>query len=280
MRDLLADSLNGVILVFLISSMLTLGLSVTVRQILVPLSDARLVISSLATNYVLVPLIAIVVTRIIPLDEALRSGFVLYALAAGSEAGPRFVETGKGNVALAVGLLVLFLAVNIVYVPMILAVALPEAHIDRVKLLTKLVVLVALPTGVGLFLKARHAAITARLRPGADRLSTVFMWLLLALVLLLNVADLSRLLGSGGLLAAALFFTLAFAAGYLTGGRERSDRRTLGIMTFARNASLTLVIAGQVFADRPGALVMIIAMAVVSMLIAVPVASWLGRRGT
>src|ERR1700752_2608621 len=81
-RDLLADSLNGVILVFLISSMLTLGLSVTVRQILVPLSDARLVISSLATNYVLVPLIAIVVTRIIPLDEALRSGFVLYALAA------------------------------------------------------------------------------------------------------------------------------------------------------------------------------------------------------
>ena len=51
-------------------------------------------------------------------------------------------------------------------------------------------------------------------------------------------------------------------------------------MTFARNASLTLVIAGQVFADRPGALVMIIAMAVVSMLIAVPLAHWFGRRGT
>ena len=42
-------------LVFVVSSMLAVGLSLTVKQILAPLRDTRLVLLALAANFVLTP---------------------------------------------------------------------------------------------------------------------------------------------------------------------------------------------------------------------------------
>ena len=56
-------------LTFVVASMLGTGLSLTVAQILQPLKNARLVILALLANFVLVPLLAFVITRVLPLDR-------------------------------------------------------------------------------------------------------------------------------------------------------------------------------------------------------------------
>ncbi len=53
-------------LTFVVASMLATGLSLTVAQILQPLKNARLVILALLANFVLVPLLAYGITRVIP----------------------------------------------------------------------------------------------------------------------------------------------------------------------------------------------------------------------
>lgn len=62
------DSL--ITLVFVISNMAALGLSLTGSQILAPLKNGRLVLRSLLANFVLVPFLAFVLTTIIPLDHS------------------------------------------------------------------------------------------------------------------------------------------------------------------------------------------------------------------
>ncbi len=67
-------------LIFVLTSMLGMGFSLTVQQILVPLRDRKLVIFSLAANFVLVPLLALGVLFIFPLSEGLSIGFSFLTL--------------------------------------------------------------------------------------------------------------------------------------------------------------------------------------------------------
>jgi len=59
--------------------MVAMGLSLAVPQIIAPLRNVRLVILALFANFVLVPLIASVIVRVIPVGEPLRIGLILLA---------------------------------------------------------------------------------------------------------------------------------------------------------------------------------------------------------
>ena len=58
LNDLLIRGSSVAVVVFVVSSTLSVGLSLTVGQILAPLKNPRLVVLSLAANFVLAPLVA------------------------------------------------------------------------------------------------------------------------------------------------------------------------------------------------------------------------------
>jgi len=277
MQEFLTVALKLSIVVFLVTAMLHIGTSLTLRQILEPLRNARLVIISLGASYILIPLTAVVISRAIPLEQPLRIGLVLLSMTAGSEAGPKIIETAKGNIAFSVALLTMQLAVTIIYVPLVLSLLLPEVHFNHSKLLLKLFALVLLPMVSGLFLKARHGSIAERISPFMHSMSTLFMFLMASLIIILNFAEIVRLIGSGAILAGAIFVIIAFIIGYLVGGPGQDTRRTLGFMSGARNSSISLMIASQVF-DDPDVLLMITLTVILMLLILLPTAYWFGRR--
>ncbi|GAB4373494.1 MAG: hypothetical protein Kow00121_16840 [Elainellaceae cyanobacterium] len=87
--------------------MFSLGLSLTLQQILHPLKDAGLVVRVLLANFVLVPLVAYLLKTVIPLDPSLAIGLILLAIPAGARFLPKLVQVSKGNVPLSVGLMIL-----------------------------------------------------------------------------------------------------------------------------------------------------------------------------
>ena len=54
---------------FVLTSMLSMGLSLTVSQIIQPLRSIRLVITALAANFVVLPAAAFALSRIIPKEQ-------------------------------------------------------------------------------------------------------------------------------------------------------------------------------------------------------------------
>ena len=268
MQEILAKTLPLVALVFLASAMFSVGLDLTARQIVEPLRNRRLVGAALVANVVLVPLIALAIARLIPMDHALAIGIVVYSLAAGTEGGPKFVQLSKGNAGFAVGLLAVLLSITIVCMPMALSLAVPDAHIDRGSLLVKLLMAVAVPIGAGLAIRATRAALADRLSAFMHRAVLVLLAVFFVQVIVVNYEAMLAV-QSGALLGAVLYFALAFAVGYLLGGPRTENRRALAIMTFVRNAPISMTTASQVFPHEPGVLVMVTMLAALSVVFAV-----------
>src|ERR1051326_8778573 len=85
------------VFVFLISSMLGTGMGLTFRVLIEPLSQGRLVLLALGLNFVLAPLLAWLVTMVIPLQSGHAIGLLLLGGDAGAPFVPKLVETARGN---------------------------------------------------------------------------------------------------------------------------------------------------------------------------------------
>src|SRR2546426_2140118 len=93
---------NLAVAVFVISSMLSMGLSLTMQQILEPLRNGRLVILALVLNFIVVPALAYGLAKtILANQQSLGTGMILLGTAAGAPFLPKLTQVAKGNLAFA-----------------------------------------------------------------------------------------------------------------------------------------------------------------------------------
>ena len=142
---------------FVISSMLAMGMSLTVKQILDPLRNVRLVVLALVGNFVLVPALAWVLTVLLPLGQPQSTALILLGACAGAPFLPKLAQMSKGNLALSVGLMVMLMIVTIVYAPLVLPLLLPGVQVDVAAIAQSLILLMLLPLALGLLVKWRYA---------------------------------------------------------------------------------------------------------------------------
>src|SRR3954449_11396659 len=76
MATFLSTLLNIAVIIFAVTSMLSVGFGHTLREIIGPLRHPRGVIRVLAANFVLVPLLAFGVGRLLSLDQPLEIGLM------------------------------------------------------------------------------------------------------------------------------------------------------------------------------------------------------------
>ena len=275
--ELLAKAVPFAMLGFVVSSMLAVGLSLTLAQIADPLRNIRLVSMGLLANFVLMPLAAVLLARALRLDTSLGVGLLVLGAAAGAPFLPLLAKLSKGNLAFAVGLMVLLMVLTVGYMPLVLPRLLEGVSVDAAKIARSLVFLMLLPLGVGLAVKAWYEAAAARVKPVLDRVSSVCLILLITLMTVTNFDKMVDVFGSRGILAAILFLLLGFGIGYVLGGPARETRRVLALGTAQRNIAASLVV-GQNFTD-PKVVVMVIIVAIASLLILIPWSRALARSG-
>jgi BASS family bile acid:Na+ symporter len=278
LENILSTLQNLFTLTFVATSMLSMGLSLTVSQILQPLRNTRLVIMALAANFVIVPAIAFVLSRIIPLDQSVQIGLLLLGTAAGAPFLPKLAQIAKANVAFAVGLMAMLVIVTIVYLPIVLPLLLPGVKVDAGKIALSLIVTMLVPLIVGLFIKARYEGAAGELQPVMSQISNISLALLLVLMLGLNFRNVIDLFGSGAILATVLFIAISVAGGYLLGGPGTDTKQVLALGSGQRNLSAAFIIATSNFADQPNVLVYLAAVGLVGGFILFPTAAEFGKR--
>ena len=278
MENILSTLQNLFTLAFVVTSMLSMGLSLTVSQILQPLRSTRLVIMALAANFVVIPAAAFALSRIIPLDQSVQIGLLLMGTAAGAPFLPKIAQIAKANVAFAVGLMTLLMVVTIVYLPIVLPLVLPGVEVDTVQIALSLIVTMLAPLLIGLFVKARYEGAAGSLQPVMAQISTISLALLLVLMLGLNFKNVIALFGTGAILATILFIAISILGGYLLGGPSTDTKRVLALGTGQRNLSAAFIIATGSFADQPNVLIYLAAAGLVGMLVVFPTAGEFGKR--
>ncbi len=264
-------------LLFVVSSMLATGLSLTVAQIVQPLKNARLVILALLANFVLVPLLAIVITRVVPLDEALQVGLIVLATTAGAPFLVKEVQAAKGNLSLGVGLMFLLMVVTIFYVPLVLPLLLPGVAVNAWDIAKSLIVTMLIPIILGLMVRSHSPEGAANWAPLMNKVSGIALLLMLVTGLGLNVANIIDLIGSRGFLALILFVVGSLLIGMLMGGRDPAVRSVLGLGTAQRNVAAAILVTTLNFGDTM-TLPFVLVASIVLPLILIPTARMLGKR--
>src|SRR5215472_2260740 len=274
--EILSKIVPIAMLTFVVSSMLAMGLSLSVSQILAPLRDYKLIALALIANFALMPFAAFAIARLLRLDQPLGIALLLLGTASGAPFLPLLARISKGNLAFSVGLMVLLMVVTVGYMPLVLPLVLEGVSVDPMKIGRSLVLLMMLPLAIGLVVKARLSGLAAKVQPSLSKLSTLSLALLIVLLLITNMQNVLSLYGTRGVLASILFIAAGSGMGWLLGGPQSDTRGVMALGTAQRNIAAALVVGGQNFKD-PKVIVMVVVVAIVGLLLLMPLARYLSK---
>jgi bile acid:Na+ symporter, BASS family len=277
MTQFLAQLANVAVQVFVVTSMLSVGLGFTVRQIIDQLRSARLIASALVANFALVPLLAFAVAHVLPLNRPLEIGVILLGTAAGSPFLTKLTQAAGGSVALSAGLLVLLMLITVVFMPVVVPLALPDVRVNARAIVVSLFVTMLLPLGAALLVRARFQRWTDPLRPLLDRVSTIALVVLIVAIFLAHLQAILGVFGIEAILAAFFVIGGGFVMGCVLGGAGSDTRGVMGLGTAQRNIAAAAVVATQDF-PNPDILVMVVISSLVGIAILFPTAWMLRKR--
>lgn len=236
--------------ILLVSLTLGAGLQVDRDHLKAILGNFGLLGRALLANFIIVPLLGVILAKLFRLPSPVATGFLLMAIAPGVPFVLASVRKRGGRLALAVELAVFLPLLSIVTVPLTAAWVLPadaRAELPLARFALTLVLFQLLPLLIGIAAGGRFPNLAARLeRP----LKIVFFASALGLIALLLpqiVHGVASVYGSLGGLAMLSLSLLAMATGWLLGGPALEDRRVLGIGTTLRNVGLCALIATTSF---------------------------------
>ena len=277
MSEVVSSLTNAFTLGFVVTSMFGLGLGLTVGQIVEPLKQVRLVLLALLANFVIVPAVAYALTRILPLEQDLQIGLILFSAVAGAPLSIKATQSANGDMRFAVGLIALQVIATVAYLPLVLPLLIPGVRVDTIAIAMPLILQILLPLGLGLLMNARYDEEAELTRPLMRDISNICLALMLILNLS-NVGSVLGLIGTGAILAVLLVIAVGLLAGYLLGGPEAKTRRALAIGTGQRNFAAAFVIGVGNFDDRPTVIVMLLAASLISIAIVLLVSCELVKR--
>ena len=229
--------------IFIITSMVTLGLSNTVSQVLAPLKDKNLIIRVLLLNFILVPVLAYFLVAGFNLPIGLAIGLILVGTAAGSPFLPRVIQIPAEKRIMAGALAVLLTILSVFYIPFVVPFMVPgEGLINPLYLFMAFVGMILIPLGVALYLRSGREAKVARLLPWLDRTSYGAFFAAFIGIIYVFFDQLTAIIGYGGLIAIIIFILAAFGLGYLLGGYEAGMRGVLAFGTAQRGLAVALVL--------------------------------------
>lgn len=279
LNEIITTIANLALLLFVITSMLAMGMNLTVKQIIDPLRNIRLVVLMLVGNFILVPALAFTLTVILPMGQAQTTALILLGACAGAPFLPKLAQMSKGDLPLSVGLMVMLMVVTIFYAPLVLPLLLPGAQVDVAAMAQSLILLMLLPLVIGLLVKWRYADTATGWQPHLSQVSTYSLMVLIAAALLLQFRNIIGAVGSWVIIGAILLAAGALVIGYLLSfGSNAAGRKVAALGTGQRNLSAALLV-GASFGD-PETLIMTLVASLVLMVLLIVIGGEIGKRQT
>jgi BASS family bile acid:Na+ symporter len=238
-----------------VSTMFGAGLQIDRERLVETLRQYGLIAKALLANFILVPLVAILLVKYFQVDTGFAIGIVLMSMAPGV---PFLVNSagreGGGSLSFALTIAFCFAALSVITIPITIELVPPPtdaAHVPIMKFLTTLVAFQLVPLLLGAVIGPRLAA------PVIEKVVRVSHLLFFAATLVFVVLvfpqlvhSVSKVYGYGHLLIIACVGIFSVGIGWLLGGPKREYRRTLSIATLMRNIGLcTLIGTDPTFAN-------------------------------
>jgi BASS family bile acid:Na+ symporter len=242
--------------VFVISTMLNVGLTQKLSDILGHLKNGPFVLKMLLANFVLAPILMIVTLRFMPFDPALKAGLLLFSLCAGAPFLIKLTQLAEHKVAIGAAIMMLLMIATVLYVPIVLPRVLTGITVDAWAITRTLALQLLLPIAAGMLIVQILPGPAIKAQPWIGRLGNLALYAVIAATLIGYLPNMIAIVGTGAILVSLAFVAVAFGIGYVMGGGTDHLEDLGGLGTAQRNTAAGLLIATQNFRD-PNVLVMI-----------------------
>lgn len=232
------------------ATVLSLGMTFTVGQLIAPLQRVWLVIGMVVVNAVVIPGVAWGIAEVSPMGDKYVPGLVLATLGAGSAASLKAAQlAGRADLPLAVSVVVVLQLINIVAVPLWAGQVVTGASINAWDIVKSLLALVLSPLVVGLFIRFRYTEYATDWQESLVKIANLALVIALSTGIAGNWSTIKTMFGSWVIVTALVIVVVSGAFGVLTGllgGRRNADVvTTTGLVSIFRFGSLGLIIIGS-----------------------------------
>jgi len=241
---------NILAFVFLVSMTFDVGLQVNREHLKAILHDYGLLSRALLANFIIVPLLGVLLAKWFQLPGPVATGFLLMAIAPGVPFVLLQVRKRGGSLGLAVTLEFLLPLISVATVPITAALVLssPErAALPMGRFVVTLLLSQLLPLLAGIVVRARAPGSADRLLRPFKIVTVIALLGLVVLLIPKIIASIGAVYGSNGMWAALCLVVMSLVIGWALGGPVRQDRRVLAFGTALRNIGLCALIATSSF---------------------------------
>jgi len=241
-----------------------------------------LLVRSILAMYVVMPLVALLMVRLLDLPPKTEIALVVLAICAGAPLLPKKLIKLGGNPSYVFSLIVTTSVLAIVTVPLSLHLLASRVSVEAESVTAAGVARVILksflaPLAAGMLVRLIAPAVADRFGDPLLKLASAVM-AVCALIALAFGFHLVLDLGLPTVLAFAAFTLMAIVSGHVLGGPNAADRTSLAVACASRHIGLALLVATT--ARGPHVLAYVVAYVLASAVVSVPYVRWRSRLAT
>src|SRR4051812_15105836 len=186
--------------IFVICTMLNVGLTQKPSAIAGHLKNWPFVLKMLLANFIFAPLLMVVALYFAPFDPALKAGLLIFCLGAGAPFLIKLTQTAEHEVALGAAVMMLLMVVTVVYLPFVLPLLLSGVSVDALAIAKALLLQMLLPIGVGMVIAQFLSVLSKKAQPWIGGLGNAAMYAMLVATVAGYFPNLLNIIGTGAFL--------------------------------------------------------------------------------
>jgi len=247
------DTISNVILAFsLMVIMFGMGLSLTPKDFVQIFVRPKAILIGLFCQIIILPLVGFLLIKVFTLSPEIAIGIIIISACPGGATSNLITHLANGDTALSVSLTAISSMITLISIPFIINFGLQEIlgqgteiQLDIFKTILQVFIIVILPIGLGMLLRARKPKFTLKLEKHAKKASAIFFILVLLAITIKERALLVEHIQEAGLVSLTLNFVTMFI-GYFLGyifKLSLKQRISISIESGIQNGTLGISIA-------------------------------------
>ena len=251
---------QGMIVPLLAVVMFMMGITLSAADFKRVLVAPRPILIGVFLQFLIMPLVAFLLSRLLQLSAELTAGMVLVGSCAGGTASNVICYLARGDVALSISMTMVSTLIGVLATPLLCTLYLSTTvAVDTLGMLMDIVQVVLVPVTIGVLANRLFTTTIHKLETFLPSLSVLAILLIIAIIVALN-ADRLPQIGLITIVAVVLHNALGLTGGYSLArilGSNRQQSRTIAIEVGMQNSGLGVALALEYFsatAALPGAL--------------------------
>jgi BASS family bile acid:Na+ symporter len=239
--EILSKLLTFTLVIFMVGSLLEMGLKLKLDEALKALRNVRFMALGVLWSFVLSPALAVLLTKVLPLSEPYALGLLFLGMAPCAPYLPMISEKARGDLAYVAAYMVLAAVGTVIFMPFMVPVLAKGFIADTWTIAKPLLFFITMPMAIGMAIRLAAETLAEKAHPVVKKVTDINNVIMLVAALVIYRSDFLSAVGTYAIGSQFLYYGLLAAGAYGLGfGLPHAQKSVLALGVCTRNIGAAL----------------------------------------